>query len=124
MVRTVQGFRVSNFAGKKNEVKVVLQADKDDINAGPNGIIGLLESLEIHSTASDSSTIGVSLRNSSSAETLTSYEFSVVNFAVKQDTVKIVVSADTEEVGVSVLSALGIHTAEEENVEIRMQTPE
>jgi len=124
MVRTVQGFKAISFSGKKDEVKLILGADKDDIRAGTGDIRDVLESLELHSTASDSSTISVSLFTSADDQQMTSYEFVVNNFSVKPDKIKLVVEANTEEIGTAVLSALGYSVASGSEIELRLQSPE
>lgn len=126
-VRAVQGFKIVSFTGKNDEVKVVLNGDKDDIRAGEGDIADVLESLELHSTAADTSTVSVALRNAEDAEQSTSYEFVVSNFAVKQDSIKLVLSAQTSDVGVAVFRALGIHASAEGDeafAEITMQRPD
>jgi len=126
-VRVVQGFGVVSFTGKNDSVKVVLSGDKDDIRAGDGDIADVLESLELHSTAADTSSVGVALRNSEDAEQSTSYEFTVSNFVVKQDKIKLVLEALTSDVGIAVLGALGTHAAaegEQSLVELTMQRPD
>ena len=126
-VRVVQGFKVISFTGKNDEVKVTLSGDKDDIRAGDGDIADVLESLELHSTAADTSTVSVALRNSEEEQRSTSYEFVVSNFAVKQDNIKLVLSAQPSDVGVAIFRALGIHAAaegEEASAEITMQRPD
>jgi hypothetical protein len=126
-VRVVQGFGVVSFTVRNDEVKVVLSGCKDDIRAGDGDIADVLESLELHSTAADTSTISVALRNSEDAEQSTSYEFVVLSFAVKQDKIRLVLETLTSDVGMAVLGALGTHSAAEEDqrlVELTMQRPE
>ena len=126
-VRVVQGFGVVSFTGREDKVKVVLCGDKDDIRAGEGDLADVLESLELHSTAADTSSVSVALRNSEDAEESTSYEFTVSNFSVKQDSIKLVLQASTSDVGISVLGALGTHAAsegEQRLVELTMQRPD
>jgi len=126
-VRVVQGFGVISFTGRNDKVKVVLAGDKDEIRAGEGDIADVLESLELHSTAADTSTVSVALRNSEDAEQSTSYEFTVSSFAVKQDKIRLVLEALTSDVGIAVLGALGTHTAaegEQRLVELTMQRPD
>lgn len=126
-VRVIQGFVVSNFTGRGSVVKAILSADKDDIRAGDGDISDVLESLELHSTAGDSSTITLALKNSEEAEHSTPYEFSVKRFDVKQDSIKIVVEAVLSEIGFEVLGALGTHSSSEDDsrfVELTMQRPD
>jgi len=47
----VQGFKVSNFLVKCDEVRLVLTADKSDLRAGTYGIGDILSWLELHVTA-------------------------------------------------------------------------
>ncbi|MHA2216329.1 MAG: hypothetical protein ACXACY_10345 [Candidatus Hodarchaeales archaeon] len=129
-VRIVQGFTVASFSGSKNNVKAILFADKDDISAGDGDIGDVLESLELHSTAADTSTVGVALRNSASVQTsYSSFDFTVVDFMVKQDKIKLSLQINTDvedESSFRVLNSLGIHTAigSENMVEITMQRPD
>lgn len=123
-VRVVQGFEVSSFTGKNVSVKAVLSADKDDIRAGDGDILDVLESLELHSTAGDTSTITIAMKNSAEAEHSTPYEFSVKRFDVKQDKIRIVVEAVLPEIGFEVLGALGTHSSSENDdrfVELTME---
>lgn len=46
----VQGFQVDTFTVKKDKVKIVLLADKDDISAQDGQIGDILSSLEAHSS--------------------------------------------------------------------------
>ncbi len=125
-VRVIQGFGVASFTCKGEDVKVVLSGSKDDIRAGDGDMSDVLESLELHSTAADTSTISVALRRTAEAEESTSYEFVVTSFAVKQDKIRLVLStAITDDV--DVLGALGVHAAAEGErnlVELTMQRSE
>jgi hypothetical protein len=126
-VRVVQGFGIVSFTCKEEKVKVTLSGSKDDIRAGEGDIADVLESLELHSTAADTSAVSVALRNSADAEQSTSYEFTVASFGVKQDEIKMVLQAQTSDVGMSVLGALGTHAAaegEQRLVELTMQRPD
>jgi hypothetical protein len=49
-VWVVQGFQVDTFSVKKDKVKVVLLADKDDISAQDGHMGDILSSLEAHSS--------------------------------------------------------------------------
>lgn len=126
-VRVVQGFSVVSFTVKGDKVKVVLNGEKDDIRTGEGDIADVLESLELHSTAADTSTVGVALRNSVEAQQSTSYEFVVSNFAVKQDRIKLVLETLTSDVGMAVLGALGTHSVAEDErrfTELTLQRPD
>lgn len=47
----VQGFKVDSFLVKKDEIKLVLKASKDEICAGNFNLGDVLGMLELHSTA-------------------------------------------------------------------------
>jgi hypothetical protein len=47
----VQGFKVDSFLVKKDEVKLVLKASKDEVRAGAFNLGDVLSMLELHSTA-------------------------------------------------------------------------
>ena len=47
----VQGFKVETFLVKKDEIKLVLKASKDEIRAGTLNIGDVLSMLELHSTS-------------------------------------------------------------------------
>jgi len=122
--RAVQGFGISAFTVKRDKIKVVLAANKDDIRAGDGGIPDVLESLELHSTAADSSAVSVALRNSNEAATTSAYDLTVVSFVVKQDKMKIVLETNRENEGDGdLVRALGVHSAENQEVELTMQRP-
>jgi len=125
-VRVVQGFGVMSFTCKGEDVKVVLSGSKDDIRAGDGDISDVLESLELHSTAADTSTVSVALRRSAEDEQSTPYEFVVTSFAVKQDKIRLVLSTTTTD-DFDMLKALGVHAASEGErnlVELTMQRSE
>ena len=120
--RAVQGFNISTFTVKQDSVKVVLEASKDDIRAGDGGISDVLESLELHATAADSSTISIALRNSYENATTSAHELAVSSFTVKQDKIKIVLDAERDNEGDGdLVRALGIHSGANQSVEITMQ---
>lgn len=122
--RAVQGFNISTFTVKQDKVKVVLAANKDDIRAGDGGIPDVLESLELHSTAADSSSVSAALRNSNEAATTSAYDLTVISFTVKQDKIKIVLEMDRENEGEGdLVRALGIHSADNQDVELTVQRP-
>lgn len=128
-VRAVQGFFVANFSQKENVIKVLLKGDKDDVRAGDGDIANILESLELHATASDSSTISLTLMNSLDlSQGSTPYEFIVSNFAVSQDEIKIVISGSIGDDGLQqgVIKSLSIHTSggPDRPVELLMQRPD
>jgi len=123
--RVVQGFGIATFTVKQDSVKVVLEASKDDIRAGDGDISDVLESLELHATAADSSTISASLRNSHTAVTTSAHELTVSNFTVKQDKIKVVLEAGRDNEGDGdLVRALGIHSGENQDVELTMQRPD
>jgi hypothetical protein len=47
----VQGFKVDSFLVKKDEIKLVLKASKDEIRAGAFDLGDVLGMLELHSTS-------------------------------------------------------------------------
>ena len=47
----VQGFKVDSFLVKKDEIKLVLKASKDEIRAGAFELGDVLGMLELHSTS-------------------------------------------------------------------------
>ncbi len=47
----VQGFKVDSFLVKKDEIKLVLKASKDEIRAGAFNLGDVLGMLELHSTS-------------------------------------------------------------------------
>lgn len=47
----VQGFKVDTFLVKKDEIKLVLKASKDEIRAGDFDLGQVLGMLELHSTS-------------------------------------------------------------------------
>jgi len=49
-VWVVQGLQIDTFTVKKDKVKIVLMADKDDISAQNGNIGDILSSLEAHSS--------------------------------------------------------------------------
>lgn len=123
--RAVQGFSITTFTVKQDKVKAVLEADKDDIRAGDGGISDVLESLELHSTAADSSSVSAALRNSHEAVTTSAHELTVTSFTVKQDKIKVVLEAERDNEGDGdLVRALGIHSGENQDVELTMQRPD
>lgn len=123
-VRVVQGFEVASFTGKNVNVKAILIARKDDVSAGEGDIADVLESLELHATAADTTPISVAMRETEEAEQSTAYDFTVSSFAVKQDNIRVVVEASIEDLGIEVLGALGVHASaegEQKRVELTMQ---
>lgn len=126
-VRVVQGFEVSHFTGRSVMVKAVLVGKKDDISAGDGDIADVLESLELHATAADTSPVTVAMRATEDAEHSTPYEFPVKSFDVKQDGIRIVIEGEISDIGIDVLGALGLHSSaegEQRRVEITMQRPD
>jgi hypothetical protein len=47
----VQGFKVDSFLVKKDEIKLVLKANKDEVRAGNFNLGEVLGMLELHSTS-------------------------------------------------------------------------
>jgi hypothetical protein len=47
----VQGFKVDSFLVKKDEIKLVLKANKDEVRAGAFNLGDVLSMLELHSTS-------------------------------------------------------------------------
>ena len=128
MVRVVNGFAVKSFTVKKESVKVVLDAEKDDVRAGEGGIADVLESLELHATASDSSTVSAALRTSVANMETRPFEFTVTSFTVKSNNIKLVLEANKEDgdeasAVVDVVTALAVHSASEDSpVELRLES--
>lgn len=121
-VRVVNGLGVKSatLTAKKDQIKLVLEADKDDIRAGTGTIADVLVSLEFHSTGADSSPVSVALQNSS-------FEFSVDSFKVTQDKLVVVLLTpededgdDDQNVNALILSALAAHSAEGTPVEVTL----
>lgn len=121
-VRVVNGLGVKSatLTAKKDQIKLVLEAEKDDIRAGTGTVADVLVSLEFHSTGADSSPVSVALQNSS-------FEFSVDSFKVTQDKVAVVLLTpededgdDDENVNALILSALAAHSAGGTPVEVTL----
>lgn len=118
-VRVVQGLAVktATLTSKKNQIKLVLEAAKDDIRAGTGTVADVLVSLEFHSTGADSSPVSVALNRSS-------YEFSVANFKITQDRLRVDLlspeEGDGEYLNGQILSAVAFHSAEDTPVELTM----
>lgn len=74
---------------KDNKVKLVLEADKDDITAGVGTLADILVCLEFHLTGSDSFPVFLTLHNNQ-------YEFKMENIKVNQDKVCIVLTSQSE----------------------------
>lgn len=120
-VRAVQGLCVKTavFNAKKNQVKLTLEADKDDIRAGTGTIADVLVSLEFHSTGADSSPVSVALQGSP-------YEFAVGTFKGTQDKLSVVLLTPEDEddgdenVNGGILSACAQHALSNTPVEVTM----
>lgn len=123
-VRVVNGLSVKSatLASKNNQVKLVLEADKDDIRAGTGSVADVLVSLEFHSTGADSSPVSVGLQ-------ATSFEFHVETFKVTQDKLTVVLSTPEEEEetdddaaneNARILSAVATHAASGTSVELTL----
>lgn len=116
-ILVVQGLKVKSATiNAKNDVKLVLEADKDDVTAGAGTVADVLVSLEYHTTAADSSPVTVNLQG-------TSFEFSVVKFDVKQDSLTITMKTPEDEardeaLNGQILSAVAQHTAGDTAVEL------
>ena len=124
-LRAVQGLCVKSatLTSKKDSVKLVLEADKDDIGAGTGTIADVLVSLEFHSTGADSSPVSASLQGSP-------FEFSVDSFTVKQDKLTVVLTTPEEEAGADlvdegdnnlnarILGAVALHSSSGTAVEL------
>lgn len=92
-IRVVQGLcvKTATINSKKNQIKLILEADKDDIRAGTGTVADVLISLEFHSTGADSSPIQVALQS-------TPFEFSVMNFKITQDKLRVdLITAEDED---------------------------
>ncbi len=120
-VRVVQGLCIQSatIANKTNQVKLVLNGEKDEIRAGTGTVADVLVSLEFHSTGADTAPVSVALHNRS-------FEFSVETFLVKQDKLKVVLktsedeNGDNEDVNAEILSAVANHVASNTPIELTM----
>lgn len=122
-VRVVNGLGVKSatLTTKKDQVKLVLDAEKDDVRAGTGTIADVLVSLEFHSTGADSSPVSVALQG-------TPFEFQVGNFKVTQDKIEVVLltpedpeeEEDQENLNARILSAVAAHSAGGTPVELTM----
>jgi hypothetical protein len=123
-VRVVNGLSVKSatLASKNNQVKLVLEAEKDDIRAGTGSVADVLVSLEFHSTGADSSPVSVGLQAAS-------FEFQVENFKVTQDKLVVVLATPEDEEGgdddaanvnALILSAVAAHAANGTPVELTL----
>lgn len=123
-IRAVQGFYVDTFTVKKEKIKVVLNGNKDDIRAGDGDVGDVLKSLELHSTAADSTPVSASLLRDFENTDTDSYDLTVVSFTVKQDFIKLVleVEKEDEDEGGDLVKSLAVHSArgEEGPVELIM----
>lgn len=122
-VRVVNGLSVKSatITAKKDQVKLVLEADKDDVRAGTGTIADVLVSLEFHSTGADSSPVSVALQ-------ARPFEFQVNSFKVTQDKVVIVLLTPEDEedvegdenVNALILRAVAAHSAGGTPVELTL----
>lgn len=119
-VRVVNGLCVKSatITAKKDQIKLVLESDKDDIRAGTGTVADLLISLEFHSTGADSSPVSVSLQSSP-------FEFQVDSFLVTQDKIKVVLitpedDENEDNVNALILSAVATHSATGTPVELTL----
>lgn len=115
-IRAVQGFYVDTFIVKKDKIKVVLKGNKDDIRAGDGDVGDVLKSLELHSTAADSSPLSASLLVGFDGVDTNSYELPVASFTVKQDFIKLVLEVEKEEEeDEDLVKSLAVHSARGED---------
>lgn len=120
-IRVVQGLvvKTATLTSKKDQIKLVLEADKDDIQAGTGTVADVLVSLEFHSTGADSSPVSVSLQG-------TPYEFAVANFKITQDKLRVDLLSpeenDTDEENLNglILSAIALHSTGNTSVELTL----
>lgn len=122
-VRPVQGLCVKSatLTSKKNQIKLVLSADKDDIRAGTGTLADVLVSLEYHSTGADSSPADVSLQGSP-------FQFAVSNFKITQDKLEVTLltpedeeeADDLDSLHGRILSAIASHSAGDTPVELTL----
>jgi len=63
-IRVVQGFTVASFMVKQDVVKIVLEANKDDLRVGEGDIGDILSSLELHCTAGEAAPVELTLARS------------------------------------------------------------
>ena len=120
-IRVVQGLcvKTATLTSKKDQVKLVLEADKDDIRAGTGTVADVLVSLEFHSTGADSSPVSASLQGSP-------FEFAVANFRVTQDKLRVDLlssyasEVDDENVNALILGALAEHSTRQTPVELTL----
>lgn len=122
-IRAVQGFYVDTFTVKKDKVKAILKGNKDDVRAGDGDVGDVLKSLELHSTAADSTPVSLSLLRDFESTNTDSHDLTVVSFTVKQDLIKLVLEVEKEEdEGGDLVKSLAVHSArgEDSSVEIVM----
>jgi len=116
-IRAVQGFYVDTFTVKKEKIKAVLKGNKDDIRAGDGDVGDVLKSLELHSTAADSTPVSASLLRDFENTDTDSHDLTVVSFTVKQDFIKLVleVEKEDEDEGGDLVKSLAVHSARGED---------
>lgn len=123
-VMVVSGLLVksASLSSKNNQIKLVLESDKDDITCNIGTIANALVSLEFHSTGADSSPVSVGLNRNS-------FEFNLENFKVTQDKLVVVLATPEDEEGgdddaanvnALILSAVAAHAANGTPVELTL----
>ena len=130
-VIAVQGSFISTFTVKKDSIKVILKANKEDVKAGVGNIGDILKSLELHVTAGASAPVTLALLRSLDGSFSTEpNDFIASSFVVKQDDVKIVLQiekeqmeqdgADWEEFSHNIVKSLAIHSSGGEDKPVEM----
>ena len=131
-VMVVQGCFINTFTVKKDSIKVILKANKDDLRAGSGDVGDIIKSLELHVTAGAGAPISLALlRDLDGAFTTDPNDFIANHFVVKQDDIKIVLQIKEEdmeegmnwkEFSHNIVKSLAIHSSggEDKPVEISM----
>ena len=120
-LRVVQGLcvKTATLLSKKKQVKLILEAEKDDISAGAGTVADVLVSLEFHSTGADSAPVSVTLQGSP-------FEFTVDQFKVSQDKLMVALLTDEdapesdENVNALILSATAYHADNDTPIELTL----
>lgn len=124
---TVQGFLVDSFVVKGEKIRVILKGEKDDITAGAEDVGGIVSSLEICATAGEDAPINCTLLVNSLETRTYQHPFVVLDFVVKQDTIKLKLEAvNVTEGGTNspdVAKSLTIHAKEGEDKPVELVLP-
>lgn len=119
----VEGFNAGVFSCNQKGLKVVLKADKEDIKSGTYDLGSVLKSLEIHNVAGETAPISVSLLNTATANTTSSFEFVVTSFVVKPEEIKVTIELNEEDFNDAdllgnITKSLAFHIAQEKAIEM------